>query len=66
MDDMSFFLVQKMGFVSISMKTKVAVFMKSNQINAQHSLGGMKIWPQIDLGTKLYNFAQDYDNQIPK
>ena len=58
MEDMYCDQEQEMEFASISMMTKVAAFTKSNQINVQLSLGGMKTWHQIDLGPKRSNFVR--------
>jgi hypothetical protein len=50
----------KMMFVFTSMRTKLAVSMKPSPINAQPFRGGMKTWPQIELGTKPFNSARVY------
>jgi hypothetical protein len=55
----------KMISASTSMKTKPVVSMKPSRTNAQPSLGGMKIWPQIEHGTKPFIYARDSDNLVP-
>ena len=47
MGDMSSSQGLEMMSASTSMKTRPAVSMKRNPINAQPFLGGMKIWSQI-------------------
>ena len=54
----------KMRSASTSMMTKPAASMRPNRTNAQPSLGGMKIWLQLELGTKPFNSVRGFDNRV--
>jgi len=66
MADMFYAHALKMMSVSTSIGTKPAVCMRPSPTNALLFHGGMKIWLQIDLGTRPFNCAQGYVNRVQK
>ena len=63
-DDMYSVLDLEMMFVSISTRIKHVRFTNQNRTSVQPSLGGMRTWFPIVLGTKLSNYALAFVNQI--